>query len=87
MDDRNVTVWVQAFKDRQNLVLQWIDPDTRARKSRTSGTADPKKADKARADLQYELNHGRYQEVSKLTWEQFRELFETESLSDKGDLS
>ena len=38
MPDERVTVWVQRFKDRQHLMLQWIDPDTGKRKSRSAGT-------------------------------------------------
>jgi hypothetical protein len=83
MPDKRVTVWVQHFKDRVSLVLQWIDPDTGRRKSKSAGTAEPKEAEKARADLEYELNHGRYQEASRLTWERFRELFEDEYVAAK----
>jgi integrase len=78
MPEKRVNVWVQRFTDRQTLVLQWIDPDSGRRKSRSAGTADPKEADKARADLEYELNHGQYQEASRMSWERFRELFEEE---------
>jgi integrase len=81
MSERRVTVWVQRFKDRPALVLQWIDPDTGQRKSKSAGTADPEKADAKRADLEYELTHGKYQEASKLDWERFREIFEAEYLS------
>lgn len=80
MSEKRITVWVQRFKDRPTPVLQWIDPETGARKSKSAGSADPKEVEKARADLEYELNHGRYQEASRLTWERFRELFEAEYL-------
>jgi integrase len=83
MPDKRVTVWVQHFKDRASLVLQWIDPDTGRRKSRSAKTEDEKEAEKARADLEYELNHGQYQEASRLTWERFRELFEAEYAAAK----
>ena len=66
MTEKRVTVWVQRCKDRPALMLQWIDPDTNRRKSKSAGTADEKEAEKARADLEYELNHGRYQEASRL---------------------
>jgi integrase len=59
-------------------MLQWLDPETGRRKSKSAETADPEKAEKARADLEYELNHGKYQEASRMTWERFRELFEAE---------
>jgi len=78
MVDRRINVWVQRFKDRSTLVLQWLDPETGRRKSRSTETGDQDKAEKARADLEYELNHGQYKEASRITWERFRELFETE---------
>jgi integrase len=81
MSEKRVTVWVQQFKDRPALMLQWLDPDTGKRKSKSAETADPDKAETARADLEYELNHGKYQEASRMTWERFRELFEHEYVS------
>jgi integrase len=75
-----ITVWVQRFKDRPNLMLQWIDPVTGRRKSRSAETRDPDKAEQARADLEYELTHGTYVKPSKLTWEAFRDALEDEYL-------
>jgi integrase len=83
MPEERVTVWVQRFKDRKHLMLQWIDPDTGKRKSRSAETDDPDAAETARADLEYELNHGKYQEASRMTWERFRELFEEEYVAGK----
>ena len=83
MPEERVTVWVQRFKDRASLMLQWIDPDTGKRKSKSAGTADEKEAEQARADLEYELNHGKYQEASRMTWERFRELFEDEYVAGR----
>jgi integrase len=82
MSEKRITVWVQSFKDRANLVLQWIDPDTGARKSKSAETGDPEQAEAKRADLEYELNHGLHKEASRMTWERFRELFEAEYLSN-----
>lgn len=64
-------------------MLQWTDPETGRRKSRSAETADPEKAEQARADLEYELNHGQYQEVSRMSWERFRELFEEEFVAGR----
>jgi integrase len=61
-------------------MLQWIDPETGARKSKSAKTSDVQEAERARADLEYELSHGQYQEASRMTWERFRELFEAEYL-------
>jgi len=81
MADKRITVWVQRFKDRPHLMLQWIDPETGRRKSKSAETADEKKAEQVRADHESDLNNGRYQEASKLDWERFRELFEEEYLA------
>jgi integrase len=61
-------------------MLQWLDPDTGQRKSRSAKTSNPLEAEQTRADLEYELNHRQYQEASKLDWNRFRELFEAEYL-------
>ena len=82
MSEKRINVWVQRFPDRRNLVLQWIDPDTGRRRSRSARTSKAEGAEKARADLEYELNHGQYQEPSKLDWDRFRELFEAEYLPE-----
>jgi integrase len=78
MPEKRVTVWVQRFKDRPHLMLQWIDPDTGRRKSKSAETADEKEAEARRVDLEADLNNDRYQEASRMTWERFRELFEAE---------
>jgi len=80
MPDKRITVWVQSFKDRPSLMLQWHDLDTGRRKSLSAGTADPDVAEQRRADHEYELNHGKYAEGSKITWERFREAVEAEYL-------
>jgi integrase len=80
MDQKRVRVWVQEFADRPHLVLQWHDPDTGKRKSKSAGTADPREAEHRRADLESDLNNGRHREASKLQWDRFRELFATEYL-------
>jgi integrase len=81
MSERGVTVYVLRPRDRPTLQLQWVDPDTGARKTRSAGTDDPAAAQRAAADLEYQLNHGLYQEASRLDWHRFRELFEAEYLA------
>jgi integrase len=78
---KRITVWVQRFKDRPTLMLQWIDPLTGKRKSKSAETNIPGVAEMRRTELEYELNHGLYQEASKLDWEAFRTLFEDEYLA------
>jgi integrase len=76
MPDKRVTVWLQHYADRPHLLLQWIDPATGRRKSKSAETCNPLEAEKKRADLEYELNNGLYLEPARMTWETFRELFE-----------
>jgi integrase len=78
-------VWVQRFKDRPHLMLQWFDPETGKRKSRSAKTSDPDKAETKRADLEYELNHGLLSEPSKMPWDTFRKLYEEEKLASARD--
>ncbi len=79
--NKRVTVWVQKFKDREHLMLQWIDPDTGKRKSKSAETSNRIMAEVKAQELEYEINHGMYQEASNMPWEKFRELFETEHVS------
>jgi integrase len=80
MSEKRVTVWVCRFNDRRALMLQWIDPLSGRTKSRSARTADPAEAERRRIELEVELAHGLYQQASQLTWQDFRELFETEYL-------
>jgi integrase len=59
-------------------MLQWLDPETGRRKSKSAETADPKVAEDRRVDHEADLNAGRYAEASRMTWDGFRELFERE---------
>lgn len=81
--NRRIVVWVQRFKDRETLVLQWIDPDTGKRKSKSAETTHRPFAEAKAKELEYELNHGLHQEASNISWEKFRQLFETEYVSGK----
>src|SRR5690242_6598956 len=81
MSEKRIDVWVQQFKDRNNLMLQWIDPATNKRRSISAGTNDHKVAETKRAEKEYELNHGMHKEASRMSWERFRELFEAEYVS------
>jgi integrase len=83
MSEKRIKVWVQKFKDRPMLMLQWIDPETGKRKSKSAETSDPDKAEAARVDHESDLNAGRYAEASKVTWDRFRELYEEEFLPGK----
>jgi integrase len=80
-DERRIRVWVQARQNRPFLTLEWHDPITGRRKGKSAGTADEKLAETKRADREADLNAGRHQESSNISWERFRELFEAEYVS------
>src|SRR5215831_12940666 len=75
---QRVNVWVQEFKGRKYLQLQWHDPHTGDRLTRTTGTNDPQQAEAQRADLEYALNHGMYSGSGSVPWEKFREMYLSE---------
>jgi integrase len=79
----HVNVWVQEFRGRKYLSLQWHDAHTGERKTRTTGTADAAEAERQRADLEYELNHGMYAGAGHVAWPKFRELFEAEFVASR----
>lgn len=75
-----IEVKVIPFPDRPALQLQWRDPVDGQRKTRSARTSDLEQAERARADLEYELNHGLHVEGARVSWQRFRELFEAEYL-------
>ncbi len=81
LSNEKIKVWLLKPTDRSTLQLQWLDPVTGARKSKSAKTADPAIGEDKRANLEYELNHGLHQEDGKLDWDRFREMFEEEYLA------
>jgi integrase len=81
MTEARITVYILEQKDRHFLKLEWVEPETGRRRSKSAKTANRADAEKARADLEYELNHGLASEPSKMPWERFRGLYEDEKLA------
>jgi integrase len=80
MGQDRIQVRVVPFPDRPALQLQWRDPQSGERKTRSAKTADPEEAEKKRGDLEYELNHDLARCGTRTSWERFREAFEAEYL-------
>jgi integrase len=59
-------------------MMTYKDPITGKKVAKSSGTTDRREAERAAAVWQDELNSGRYQAPSRLTWKEFRERYETE---------
>ena len=86
MTDR-INVWIQKRKNTSKLQLEWLEPETGRRRSKSSGASDPKLAEKLRQDLEYELNHGLHADVGRRSWESFRQIYEQEKLSENSALT
>lgn len=64
----------------RGYVLRWRCPETGAWKEKSTKTDSKREADKRAAQLEADLQHGRYVAPSKVTWEDFRYAFELEKL-------
>lgn len=73
-----ITVHVMKYGDRPSLVMYYFDPMTGKRITRSTGTGRKKDADKAAGAWQAELRAGKYQPISNITWEAFRDRYESE---------
>ena len=82
-----IRVRVVEFGDRQHYQMQWRDPITGRKKTkttkieRTGRAKEQKEAEKAAAQLEADLQADRHHEPSKLTWTEFRERYENEVLA------
>ena len=87
MVDRTITVWVNRYPDRSTFLLQWIDPATGKRRTKSSGVRDTgkvrdrKDAESKARELEQLLRRGVAAIPSDLSWETFRERYEKEHLA------
>ncbi len=75
-----VKVKVVERKGRGSFVIRWRDPDTGAWKEKVVKSKVKKDAEKVAAQLEADLQQGRYVAASKVSWEEFRLAFETDKL-------
>ncbi|MFL5242374.1 MAG: tyrosine-type recombinase/integrase [Gemmataceae bacterium] len=80
MNDERIIVWLLNPNDRPFYKLEWREPGTNKRKSKSTKTGDKTTAERMRHDLESDLNNGRFQEKSKLLWSTFRTRYEQEKL-------
>jgi integrase len=76
-----IKVYVIQEGDRKNLTMRFRDPVTGRHVKRSAGTRNQREAEKAAAKWEAELNEGRYQPASRLTWDAFRKRYEEEYAS------
>lgn len=75
-----VKVKVVFRHGRGAFVLRWRDPETGAWKEQAAKSKAKKDADKAAAQLEADLQQGRYVAPSKVSWSEFRLAFEADKL-------
>ncbi len=82
-----IKVKVVEFGDRKHYQMQYVDPVTRKKKTRSTGVVktslkkDRTEAERVAAKWEAELREGRYSAVGKVSWAAFRERYENEVLS------
>ena len=81
MPEDQVRVHVIREKDRPNLVMRYQDPITGKQVKKSAGTSSRKGALKKASQWEAEINEGRYKRPQKITWDEFREIYECEKLS------
>jgi integrase len=80
-----IKVHLVKYPDRANLVMRYVDPFTGRQVQRSTKTTKQSDAVKAAGKWESELNEGRYRKQSRMTWAEFRELYETEVLPGLAD--
>ncbi len=85
MKDNQIKVLVVAYPDRKYLTMRYTDPMSGRRVAKTTGTTNRREAEKIAAKWEAELQERRYRPDSKISWEAFREKFETEVLPSQAD--
>ena len=76
---KQIRVHVVEQSDRRHLTLRWTDPRTNKRRTESAGTRNKRQAERAAADKERHLNHGRGA-IDAATWDDFRLRFEREHL-------
>lgn len=86
-----IRVSVVAFGDRKHWQMQYRDPVTGKKKTRSTGVENTGRKRERDAAIgvagkwEAELREGRYQSPSKTTWASFRDRYETEALAGLSD--
>jgi integrase len=65
---------------RKYFETQWTDPVTGRKRTRSTGKTTEAEAKKAAAVIEHDLRNGEYKSPSRITWQDFRDRYETEVL-------
>jgi integrase len=74
---------VKTFKPSRSPFFKawWTDPETGQRREKSTKTKSSRAAERFAARLETELRNGTYADPSRISWEVFRERYETEVLA------
>ena len=74
---------VKTFKPSRSPFFKawWTDPETGQRREKSTKTKSSRAAERFTARLETELRNGTYADPSRISWEVFRERYETEVLA------
>ena len=81
-----IKVSVVEFTDRRFYMMQYVDPFTGKKKTkstrieRTGRKKDRTQAERAAAKWEEDIRAGRYQETGRITWDEFRDRYETRGI-------
>ena len=73
-----IKVYVVKFQDRDNYTMKYTDPLTGQNVRLSTGTTKRREADKIAAKWEAELQEGRYQKCSRMSWEDFCDRYEAD---------
>ena len=83
----HIKVSVVEFGDRKFYMMQWQDPVSGRKKSRstkverTGRKRERIEAERVAGKFESQLREGRFRETTKLTWAEFRERYDVEKLA------
>jgi integrase len=80
MKDNQIKVLVVAYPDRKFLIMRFTDPMSGRQVARSTGTTNRREAERIAAKWEAELREKRYRPDSRISWQAFREKYETEVL-------
>ena len=87
----DVKVRIVEFTDRRFYMMQWIDPGSGRKRSkstkveRTGRKRERTGAERVAAKFEQQLRSGQYKEPSKMTWDAFRDRYDSEHLNSLAD--
>lgn len=75
-----IKVHVIKYPDRPRLMMRYRDPESGRQVASSTGTTNERDANRAAAKWEAELREGRYNRPSKMSWQDFRQQYETNVL-------